>query len=430
MSVHLRSWVESANNAGTDFPLANLPMGVFDQGDDSAVRIGVPIGDMILDVPAALDGGLLKGVTEEDSAALKSKTLNDFAALGKAARVRLRSALQTLLSIDNAEGKAAVEGASALLQADSVNPRLPFRIGDYTDFYASAHHATNVGRMFRPDGEPLLPNWKHLPVGYHGRASSIVPSGTPVRRPHGQTIGVSGPPSHGPSRLLDYELEVGFFIGSRTELGEPVVIADALDHVFGLVLVNDWSARDIQKWEYQPLGPFNAKNFATTISPWVVTMEALEPFMVKELPRSDDDPAHLDYPSWADDVLIDLTLEVSLRSSTMRQDDADAQVLSTGNYRDMYWSMAQMIAHHTSTGCNLNPGDLMASGTVSGPEETSRGCLLELTWRGENPVSLADGTTRKFLQDGDDLTIRGWCQREGADRIGFGSCVGEVLPAH
>lgn len=430
MSVRMRSWVESANNVGSDFPLANLPMGVFDTGDNSSVRIGVPIGDMILDVRAALDGGLLTEVTEEDAAALKSETLNDFAALGKAARVRLRSALQTLLSIDNTEGQVAVEGASALLQADSVNPRLPFRIGDYTDFYASAHHATNVGRMFRPDGEPLLPNWKHLPVGYHGRASSIVPSGTAVRRPHGQTIGVSGPPSHGPSRLLDYELEVGFFIGSGTELGDPVVIADALDHVFGLVLVNDWSARDIQKWEYQPLGPFNAKNFATTISPWVVTMEALEPFMVKELPRSDDDPAHLDYLHWADDVLIDLTLEVSLRSATMRQDGIDAQVLSTGNYRDMYWSMAQMIAHHTSTGCNLNPGDLMASGTVSGPEETSRGCLLELTWRGENPVSLADGTTRKFLQDGDDLSIRGWCQREGADRIGFGSCVGEVLPAH
>lgn len=430
MSVRMRSWVESANDEGTDFPLANLPMGVIDRGDGSAPGIAVPIGEMILDVSAALEAGLLAEMSKEESVALKAETLNDFADLGKTARVRLRSALQALFASDNAEGMAAVQRTSALLHADKVRPLLPFRIGDYTDFYASAHHASNVGRMFRPDGEPLLPNWKHLPVGYHGRASSIVPSGTPVRRPHGQTIGASGPPTHNPSRLLDYELEVGFFISQRTELGNPVVIEEALDHVFGLVLVNDWSARDIQKWEYQPLGPFNAKNFATTISPWVVTMEALAPFMVPELPRSDDDPAHLDYLHWSEDVLIDLTLEVSLRSSAMRKDGAAGQVLSTGNYRDMYWSMAQMIAHHTSTGCNMNPGDLMASGTVSGPEETSRGCLLELTWRGENPVSLPDGTTRKFLQDGDDLTIRGWCQREGEDRIGFGACTGEVLPAH
>ena len=429
MSMRLRSWVESANEDGTDFPLANLPMGVVDRGDGSDPVIAVPIGNKVLIVPEAIQADALDGITPETACALSSGTLNQFAGMGKESRVRFRKALQSALAQGNVNAQAAITSAAALLDADAVTSRLPFQIGDYTDFYASAHHATNVGRMFRPDGEPLLPNWKHLPVGYHGRASSIVTSGTPVRRPHGQTMGAEGPPSHGPSRLLDYELEVGFFIGKASQMGEPVAIADALDHVFGMVLVNDWSARDVQKWEYQPLGPFNAKNFATSISPWVITMEALEPFLVKELPRSESDPAHLEYLDWADDVLVDLGLQVSIRSSTMRNDGMEGQVLSTGNYRDMYWSMAQMIAHHTSTGCNLNPGDLMASGTVSGPEESSRGCLLELTWRGENPVALADGTERKFLQDGDELTIRGWCEGDHADRIGFGSCSGVVLPA-
>ena len=306
---------------------------------------------------------------------------------------------------------------------------MPFAIGDYTDFYASENHATNVGRMFRPDGDPLLPNWKHLPVGYHGRASSVVESGRPIRRPSGQTVGPDGPPpKHGPSRLLDYELEVGFFLGRNSELGTPIPIEQALDHVFGLVLVNDWSARDVQKWEYQPLGPFNAKNFGTSISPWVVTLDALKPFMVPGPPRKSDDPVNLPYLTSDQDVAIDLELEVSIQSEVMRTRGMAPHRISIGNYRDMYWTIAQMVAHHTSTGCDLRSGDMMASGTVSGPDEENRGCLLERTWRGENPISLPDGTERRFLMDGDEVIIRGWC-RKGDLRIGFGECRGIITPA-
>ena len=312
--------------------------------------------------------------------------------------------------------------------ASEVRMAMPFEIGDYTDFYASEHHATNVGSMFRPDN-PLMPNWKHLPVGYHGRASSVIESGRPVRRPHGQTVGADGPPpSHGPVRLLDYELEMGFFVGAGSELGSPIRIEHALDHVFGLVLVNDWSARDVQKWEYQPLGPFNAKNFATTISHWVVTLDALEPFMISGPPRKEDDPRNLDYLRWGDDIVLDVELEVAIRSTEMRERGMAPHRVSLGNYRDMYWTIAQMIAHHTSTGCDLRPGDMMASGTISGTTEDSRGCLLERTWRGENPISLPDGTERRFLQDGDEVVIRGWAERDGL-RIGFGECTGLVLPA-
>ena len=431
MTIRNRSWIESANAPGTDFPLANLPLGVIECTGSGPARIAVPIGDQVLDLRQATKSQVLPGLEPEDACALHADNLNGFAGRGREAFRRLRAALQEVLAEGNTAGQAAVEKSGALSALASAVPGLPFQVGDYTDFYASQHHATNVGRMFRPDGEPLLPNWKHLPVGYHGRASSIVASDTPIRRPHGQTIGADGvTTSHAPCRLLDYELEVGFFIGSGSQLGDPVAIEDALDHVCGMVLVNDWSARDIQKWEYQPLGPFNAKNFATSLSPWVVTMDALEPFLVSGPRRGEGDPQNLDYLTWSDDVLVDLTLEVSLRSETMRAQGMDPHVLSVGNYLDMYWSMAQMVAHHTHTGCNLNPGDLMASGTVSGPEESSRGCLLELTWRGEHPVQLPDGTERKFLQDGDELIISGWCEREGADRIGFGSCRGTVMPAH
>ena len=431
MTVSNQSWIESANHPTADFTLANLPLGVIEGAGDDPPCIAVPIGDRVLNLGRLAAAKVLDGVTAQDACALHADSLNDFAALGRDASRRLRSALQSLLAAGNDEGRNAVEASGAMSAlADAVNC-MPFRVGDYTDFYASKHHASNVGRMFRPDGDPLLPNWKHLPVGYHGRASSIVASGTPIRRPNGQTIAADGvTTAHGPCRLLDYELEVGFFIGKGTEMGDPVAIESALDHVCGLVLVNDWSARDIQKWEYQPLGPFNAKNFATTVSPWLVTMEALEPFMVAGPSRDEDDPKNLDYLSWKDDVLVDLKLEVSLMSADMRAKGMDPKVLSVGNYLDMYWSIAQMVAHHTHTGCNLNAGDMMASGTVSGPEESSRGCLLELTWRGEQPVELPDGTSRKFLQDGDELIIRGWCEREGHDRIGFGSCTGTVIPAH
>ncbi len=298
---------------------------------------------------------------------------------------------------------------------------LPVRIGDYTDFYASIHHATNVGSMFRPDN-PLLPNYKWVPIGYHGRASSIVVSGTRVRRPHGQTRDdANAPPVFGPSKRLDYEMEVGFFIGRGNALGDPVPVGDALDHVFGFCLVNDWSARDIQTWEYQPLGPFLAKNFATTISPWIVTLDALEPFRTNAFVRADGDPQPLPY--LRDDVGFDITVEVWLRSAKM----SEPIRLSRGSFRDMYWTVAQLVAHHTSNGCNLQPGDLLASGTISGTAKDSRGSLLELSWRGTEPIELPTGETRKFLEDGDEVILRAYCEREGYARIGFGECRGVVV---
>ena len=429
MTERMRTWVESATDPDGDFPIENLPFGVFEREESEAPRIGVAIGDRVLDVREAIVHGMLPDVSGEVGRTLEATTLNAFAGLGRAGSGMVRTALQRLFAADEGMLRDSAEQDRILIPASEVELGLPFSIGDYTDFYASKHHASNVGRMFRPDGDPLLPNWKHLPVGYHGRASSIVESGRPIRRPNGQTVGPDGPPpKHGPVRLLDYELEVGFFLGQRSELGTPIPIEQALQHVFGLVLVNDWSARDVQKWEYQPLGPFNAKNFATTISPWVVTLEALQPFTEPGPPRDADDPANLPYLSSDSDVTIDLKLEVAIRSAEMRARDLPASRVSIGNYRDMYWTIAQMVAHHTSTGCDMRSGDLMASGTVSGSEEESRGCLLERTWRGQNPVPLADGTERKFLQDGDEVVIRGWCSK-GDLRIGFGSCTGLVTPA-
>ena len=305
-------------------------------------------------------------------------------------------------------------------------------MGDYTDFYASIHHATNVGSMFRPDN-PLLPNYKHVPIGYHGRASSIVPSGTPVRRPHGQLKDAAAEaPVFAPAKLLDYELEVGCFVGPGNALGRPIPIDRAEEHIFGLCLVNDWSARDIQTWEYQPLGPFLAKNFATTMSPWVVTLEALEPFRAPAYQRPPGDPRPLPYLASADDEAhggFDLTLEVWLRTRAMRAAGAEAVRLTSGRFADMYWTLAQMLTHHTSNGCNLAPGDLIASGTVSGTTKESRGSLLELSWRGAEPIELPGGESRKFLQDGDEVIMRGFCERPGTRRIGFGECRGEVLAA-
>ena len=428
MSKRQTSWVESAQDPEGDFPLQNLPFGAFERSDDGRFRIGTAIGDRVLDLDAAAAAGLLDQLPEAVRASFAAPTLNELASFGRPVVGQARAAIRSLLVEGDDRLSADPDLDRIMPPASEVNMGLPFRVGDYTDFYASEHHATNVGSMFRPDN-PLMPNWKHLPVGYHGRSSSIVESGHDIRRPHGQTVSPDGPPpDHGPVRLLDYELEVGFFIGAGSELGSPVPISKALDHVFGLVLVNDWSARDVQKWEYQPLGPFNAKNFATTVSPWVVTLDALEPFLVPGPPRADDDPENLEYLRWSEDVAVDLELEVLVSSETMRQRGMPAHRISLGNYRDMYWTMAQMVAHHTSTGCDLNPGDLMASGTVSGPGEDSRGCLLERTWRGENPVPLPDGTERKFLQDGDEVVIRGWCRRDDV-RIGFGECVGRILPA-
>ena len=422
-----RSWVESANAPGTDFPIQNLPFGVFRRrGSNEQPRIGVAIGDQILDVHRCVQDRVLKGVSPECACALSAKALNDFMSLGGAEWKSARAAIGDLL---DHKRKSTAPRAAVVPMVDAET-RVPAEIGDYTDFYASIHHATNVGSMFRPDNA-LLPNYKHLPVGYHGRASSIVVSGTAVHRPMGQTVANdAGPPMFGPSKLLDYEMELGFFVGPGNELGTRIDMRDAAEEIFGMVIVNDWSARDVQKWEYQPLGPFNAKNFGTTVSPWVVMLEALEPYRIPGPMRSGQaDPAVLDYLKPADDMGFDITVAVSIASEQMRKRGMPAQLISRGTFADMYWTIAQMLVHHTSTGCNLRPGDLLASGTISGPSEDSRGCLLERTWRGQNPIKLADGSERKFLQDGDEVIMTAYCQRDGAARIGFGECRGIILPA-
>lgn len=423
----LTSFVESANEAGCDFPIQNLPFGVFRRGDDE--RVGVAIGDQVVDVHALRAKGLLEGAADEAAQACAGPSLNPLMALGQEHASALRRALSGLLSA-NSEHRSKV--AEALVPMAEVEMVLPADVGDYTDFYCSIHHATNVGSMFRPDN-PLLPNYRHIPIGYHGRSSSLVPSGTSVRRPSGQSKAPDATaPSFGPCRLFDYELEVGFFVGAGNGMGDPIPVAEAESHIFGYCLVNDWSARDIQGWEYQPLGPFLAKSFATTLSPWVVTSEALAPFRVPAFERDAADPQplpHLDDVGIRRSGGIDLRLEVFLESDTMRRQGVEPTRLSEGNFSTMYWTTAQMLTHHASAGCNLRPGDLMASGTVSGPEKGSRGCMLELTWRGAEPLDLPTGESRKFLEDGDTVILRGHCEREGAVRIGFGECRGTVLPA-
>ncbi len=389
------------------FPIENLPFGVFRR--EGGAHIGVAFEDSILDLHTCTTAGLI------DEPSLLAPQLNAFMARGRDVARDVRSRITELLTRGNAgEHLVPLNGAEMLL---------PMTIGDYTDFYASVHHATNVGSMFRPDN-PLLPNYKWLPIGYHGRASSIVVSGTPVRRPNGQTRDSdSAPPTFGPSKRLDYEMELGMVVGRGNVLGEPIPVGDALEHVFGFCLVNDWSARDIQTWEYQPLGPFLAKNFATSISPWIVTMDALEPFRTNAFQRPAEDPQPL--PHLHDDVGFDINVEVWLRTAKMTEPIR----LSRGNFRDMYWTVAQLIAHHTSNGCNLVAGDLLASGTISGTTKESRGSLLEMAWRGTEPIELPTGETRKFLEDGDEVILRAYCEREGHARIGFGECRGVVLPA-
>src|SRR5215510_8090957 len=426
----LESWVESANDPATDFPIQNLPFGVFKRrGPDSSPRIGVAIGDEILDIAACADAGLIDERFVDAVEACRAPKLNALMALGRAVARDLRGELSRLLRTDSVEsGRARSDASRILVRAREAELLLPATIGDYTDFYASIHHATNVGSMFRPDN-PLLSNYKWVPIGYHGRASSIVVSGTPIRRPWGQTRdGNEGAPKFAPSQRLDYELEVGAFIAAGNALGAPIPIARADEHVFGLCLVNDWSARDIQAWEYQPLGPFLAKNFGTSISPWIVTLDALEPFRVAVEPRATGDPEPLPYLSSVAAMpgAFDISLEVLLTTSKMRATSVPAWRVSVGSFTDMYWTIAQLVAHHASNGCNLQPGDLLASGTVSGPSKESRGCLLERTWRGTEPVMLPNGETRAFLQDGDEVTMRGFCERPGARRIGFGECRGRV----
>ncbi|MEM7353711.1 MAG: fumarylacetoacetase [Acidobacteriota bacterium] len=426
----LRSWVASANEPGSDFPIQNLPFGVFRPSDGSrAARVGVAIGDQILDVAACHELGLLSGQAAEAAAACDQPSLNALMALGAASWSALRAALSELLS----EGSSQREKASqALVAMDEAAMQMPAEVGDYTDFYCSIYHATNVGSMFRPDN-PLMPNYKHLPIGYHGRSSSVVLSGASVRRPKGQTMADgAAAPVYGTSKLLDYELEVGFFVGPGNDVGEVSTVDEAEARLFGFCLVNDWSARDIQKWEYQPLGPFLAKSFLTSISPWVVTTEALAPYRLPAFERAAEDPQplpHLDSAANRAQGGVDMQLEVYLRTPQMRQQGLEPQRLTSGNFRDMYWTAAQMLAHHCSNGCNMQPGDLLASGTVSGQAKDSRGCLLELTWRGSEPVELPGGEVRRFLQDGDEVILRGYCAKEGAARIGFGECHGLVEPA-
>lgn len=429
----LRSWVESANEGNTDFPVQNLPFGVFRPKGEARPRVGVAIGDSVLDLAVTAEAGLLSpAMGAEVGEAAGQSSLNALMSLGAATRRRLRAVLSRLLQHDTDEGRTAVALRDRLLHpSDQVELLLPVQVGDYTDFYASVHHATNIGTMLRPDS-PLLPNYKWIPIGYHGRASSVVVSGTAVRRPWGQTRADGAAPVYAPSARIDYEAEVGFFVGDGNALGVPVGIGEAGDHLFGVTLLNDWSARDVQAWEYQPLGPFLSKNFASTVSPWVVTMEALAPYRTAAYARPAGDPAALPYLTSASDQqtgAFDLTIEVLLRSVRMRAERMDPVRVSRGNTASLYWTPAQMLTHHASGGCNLRPGDLLGSGTVSGPARESRGCLMELTWRGAEPITLPTGETRRFLEDGDEVIMRGYAERNGYRRIGLGECVGQLWPA-
>jgi fumarylacetoacetase len=428
----IQSWVESANAADSDFPIQNLPFGVFRRCDSGGeARVGVAVGDRILDLSGLQAEDLLSdGDVRIAANACASNSLNALIALGPEPRLALRRRLHAILRVDASltDQQAAARHLVAQVDAEVL---LPAAVGDYTDFYASIYHATNVGKLFRPDN-PLLPNYKYIPIGYHGRASSLVPAGTPVRRPCGQTRDGDADPTFGPTKALDYEVEVGFLVSAGNQLGETIPIRNAEEQIFGVCLVNDWSARDIQAWEYQPLGPFLGKSFATTVSPWVVTMDALAPFRTAAWARPEGDPAPLPYLFYQNDQErggLDLWLEVSLMSPQMQKAGIAPLVLGRSNFRDMYWTMAQMLTHHASNGCNLRAGDLLASGTVSGADKTAHGCLLELTSRGKDPVALPTGEQRKFLEDGDEVTIRGFCERDGFRRIGLGSCRGTILPA-
>jgi len=397
----LRSWVESANLPDSDFPIQNLPYASFRKRGEERVRVGVAIGDMVLDA----------------SQILAIPSLSAVMAISRAERTNLRRRLSELL----AEYTPGAE--RAILPISDVELLLPCDIPDYTDFFASIQHATNVGSMFRPD-KPLSPNYKWIPIAYHGRSSSIVLSGTPVRRPAGQIL-VNDTPVYAPSQMLDYELEVGAFLGPGNAMGQPIPIANAEDHLFGVCLLNDWSARDIQSWEYQPLGPFLAKNFATSISPWIVTLDALEPFRAPALARPSGDPQPLPHLEAPGNGAFRITLEAWLRSAKMPMPVR----VSHSDFASLYWTLSQMIAHHTSNGCPLRPGDLIGSGTVSGPEKQNQGCLLELTRRGADPLQLHTGETRAFLEDGDELILKGWCEASGFRRIGLGECRGCILPS-
>lgn len=408
------SWVDVPENS--DFPIQNIPFGIFSTAEKTP-RVGVAIGSSVLDLTVLVENKLL----HLPISAVSSRVLNDFIALGKPVTNQARYDIAHLLKSDNDTLKNHACRSEALIPAHTVNMHMPLHVGDYTDFYSSKDHATNVGIMFRDPANALLPNWKHLPVGYHGRASSIVVSGAAVHRPKGQTKPVeTEPPVYGPSKRLDFELEVAFVIGKPTELGDSVSTAAAEAHIFGLVLFNDLSARDIQNWEYVPLGPFLAKNFASVISPWIVTLEALEPFKVA---GEEQVPAVLPYLQFNGDKNYDIELKVIIQP-----EGGEENVVCESNFKFMYWNMCQQLAHHTVNGCNINVGDMMASGTISGKDPHSFGSMLELAWKGTKPIQLKDGSSRVFLQDGDTNILRGYGIKNGV-RIGFGECVTKILPA-
>jgi len=426
-----RSWVVSANGH-TDFPLQNLPLGVFSV-NGSAPRSGVAIGEHIFDLEAALDAGLFDGVARTAVEATRGGQLNAFFELGREARVALRERLLKLFAEGSTlHGKIEAQGAKLLPLAVNCVMHLPAKINDYTDFYVGIEHAQNVGKLFRPDN-PLLPNYKYVPIGYHGRASTIRPSGTDVRRPKGQTLPPGQTePTFGPCARLDYELELGIWIGQGNDMGDSIAIGDAADHIAGFCLLNDWSARDIQAWEYQPLGPFLSKSFITSISPWVVTAEALQPFCRAQPARPEGDPQPLPYLFDKRDQAggaFDIELEVLLLTETMREQNLPAHRLTLSNTKHMYWTVAQMVAHHSVNGCQLQAGDLFGSGTLSGPENGQFGSLLEITEGGKKPIELASGEVRKFLEDGDEIVLRARCSRDGFASIGFGECRGKVVSA-
>ena len=428
----LRSWVPGAGVPGTDFPIQNLPFGVFRRaGSHESPRVGIAIGDCILDIAACLAAGLIGAddpLVRDAAAACASTSLNALMVCGIDARRALRRAISALLATGAPTNTRQI-AEHALVPQHEAELFLPAQIGDYTDFYASLHHAANVGALFRPDN-PVLPNYKWVPIGYHGRSSSIVVSGTSITRPAGQRVAPNESiPTVGPTRALDYEVELGALVCTGNTLGEPIALADADAHLFGVCLLNDWSARDIQSWEYQPLGPFLAKNFATSLSPWVVTLDALAPFRAPLAPRAVDDPWPLPYLDDAGDRAhggMAIVVELWLHTAKMRDDGIGPEQLTRGSALDLYWTLGQMLAHHASGGCNMRPGDLLGTGTISGPHRDNRGCLLELTRRGAEPVTLSNGEMRRFLEDGDEVILRGYADAPGAVRIGFGECRGII----
>jgi fumarylacetoacetase len=423
----LSSWVASANLPGTDFPIQNLPFAIFRRRDSAEIfRGGVAIGDQVLDLAALFSKNVLNGEAQQAAVAASASTLNELMAMGQTAWSSLRLALSRLLRED---AKQQAITAQCLVDMEDVEYALPAHIGDYTDFYTSIHHATNVGKLFRPDN-PLLPNYRWIPIGYHGRASSVVLSGADIRRPHGQLMPPGAErPTLAPSKRLDFELELGIFVGAGNALGTPIPMDQAEQHAFGICLLNDWSARDIQGWEYQPLGPFLSKSFATSISPWIVTLEALAPYRLP-FTRDADEPQPLPYLDSEHNRAagaFDIQLKITLATPAMREAELPAHTICQTSYRHAYWTLAQLITHHTVNGCNLQAGDLLGSGTLSGPESHQLAAMLEITQGGKIPLTLPNGEQRVFLEDGDQVTLRGWCATKDAARIGFGECIGTVF---